>query len=119
MTDAVLVAIVGAVGAVLVAWLERARRESRRATRAATGAASAANDASDAATAAAGYAKPTGNGFAQRVTSALDRIEQDNRLFRAETGQRFDGLSQDVRELRRADRDLTTRINDLHRGDPT
>lgn len=92
MDTQIVVAAIGAMSLVLVAVIERGRR--------------AARDAQQVAEEARDYAKPTGNGFAARVTASLERIETEladhrdqQNLARAEH-----------QELRAADRHQTEQL---------
>lgn len=68
----VLVALITVVGGILTALIERGRRETKRGNASAL---VAAVEAKEAAEQAADLAAPTGNGFATRITDALERIE--------------------------------------------
>ncbi|NED96438.1 hypothetical protein G1H11_14100 [Phytoactinopolyspora alkaliphila] len=117
MSNEVTVAIIGLIGVLITAvlgWMNGRTRSEVRATR-------------KVAAEARAFAEPTGNGFAEHMRQALDRIENGNAELRRDIGglraeNRADRENSDRvhAELRQADRDLHQRITDhLQRGDPT
>lgn len=78
----ILVALVTTVGTVLAALIQSNRKLTRRSV--------------DAAEVAAERAEPTGNGFAEQVTTALERIE----ATQIEHGRDIGGIRQDMRAER-------------------
>ena len=69
-------AITATISTVGVARINATKRDVGRATEHAAAATEAAAEANEAAVEARELARPTGNGYADKTTSALDRIEQ-------------------------------------------